>query len=1351
MSGAGGSFNSGENQDNIAGFNTGNGLVIITRENDLEWVSLEETSGIVEVGESQDVILNYSVDNEPGDYSGYLDIQNADDEDVINIPIDLRVFSRNISYLYSDDLTVTSGNEILVPVKLHASEEDQIESFIFAVDVNADLDTPVISDAIDFILSEDIEGSSLVSSTGNGTASIIVSDLNPILNDGDYTVGYLVVQIPDGTINGDSYVLTYNNMSGSTIDFEYIDMDSDLGSLLTVITDPPTIVGLSDQYIIEGDTIAVQFDVLDSGGTEVEVEIDAPDYITLSFDPLTNSGILSINSYIGSQSALVVLTATNSEPIPESVSSSFNVFINHYPEFFPIEERIYVAPGDDVTLEVYAIDDDGDNVTLSALSLPDYAEFVSTSLSEGVLSITTSVDTESADVAFSITDDGVPPVNYTDGFRIVVNNEPYFDGFDEVHIPENTVLIDTLYFNDFDGDSLSYQIENIPDYVSFTEIYEGNYVQGLVFELSPDDDDVNITNALNNIDCDIYITEAECVINSCSWSDQSQACCLDDCENDQGDDGGNADGGEIDVLDDPCLLPINHIFVNNDSEVWYNVDFDIGGFQWDIDGAEILSSSGGDSGDAGFTISTNGQTLLGFSFTAGYVQSGCGVLTIMDLEGDFTSLSDISFSDRNAVAQYVEYYVPGLVAQQRDLDYIEVSITDPGDFSSSKITTISVYDTYLSGDIRPLLEDLNDDQDLQDPGEFGDSFLAAPDVINILKVSTQAPDVEIPSFGSDLFSAFDVSPEDIDVNGDGDYYDFFERGGDGFIESADVILNLNRATDAPGFDVRLPRRVDLSYPYSSSIEFNRLRQINDTLVVGDVDIFAGNLVQIPIYINRGEGELMSGLVYGLGVEGVGSEIELGSPIEFESAIDGDSFIVNSGDKFISVLLMDTVIEPENEILLGYLILDVPSNLVEGDEISVYLQSPSGSTFDYQVIMIDEGESNFLDVQSFGEINVNIAVNEGWNWLSFNTFNQNMSISSLFSSLGDNAEYIKNQSEYADYYPEFGWFGTLDTINNVSMYKVSMLNQDNLEYLGLPVDVENTILSLNSGWNWIGYTPQFSQEINNAFSNLPNEYGVYLKSQFEYADYYDQVGWFGTLESMDPHLGYQINLNDAVDFTYNNQSFAFRLNQEKDNIQIIDVCDLNVHDYEHNGSITASLFDDDIRLKNSDYTLFAFSDDKCVGYTQDLYFSYTDENIYPLMVYGDNPLKLTFKVLNHTTGDFYDISEGYDYIPDMHIADAISPFKMNISKLPEVSGLNQPYPNPFNPSTTITYDIKEPGHIEIAVYDIQGRKVSELYNGYHESGKQYSLVFDASLYSSGVYFVKLQGNDFSDNKKIIFIK
>ena len=97
--------------------------------------------------------------------------------------------------------------------------------------------------------------------------------------------------------------------------------------------------------------------------------------------------------------------------------------------------------------------------------------------------------------------------------------------------------------------------------------------------------------------------------------------------------------------------------------------------------------------------------------------------------------------------------------------------------------------------------------------------------------------------------------------------------------------------------------------------------------------------------------------------------------------------------------------------------------------------------------------------------------------------------------------------------------------------------DNVALTGIPADVDSTVLNAATGWNWIGFTPQLSQEVNNALLNIPENEGVYLKSQSEYADYYSEVGWFGTLETMYPYLGYQIQLNSPVDFVYNNQNFS----------------------------------------------------------------------------------------------------------------------------------------------------------------------------------------------------------------------
>ena len=83
-------------------------------------------------------------------------------------------------------------------------------------------------------------------------------------------------------------------------------------------------------------------------------------------------------------------------------------------------------------------------------------------------------------------------------------------------------------------------------------------------------------------------------------------------------------------------------------------------------------------------------------------------------------------------------------------------------------------------------------------------------------------------------------------------------------------------------------------------------------------------------------------------------------------------------------------------------------------------------------------------------------------------------------------------------------------------------------------------------------------------------------------------------------------------------------------------------------------------------------------------------------------------------------------------------------------LSQNYPNPFNPSTTIRYDILNSGIVTLKIYDILGREVKTLVNQY-ENGGTYDVNFDASNFSSGVYFYQLRAGSFISTKKMILLK
>ena len=79
-----------------------------------------------------------------------------------------------------------------------------------------------------------------------------------------------------------------------------------------------------------------------------------------------------------------------------------------------------------------------------------------------------------------------------------------------------------------------------------------------------------------------------------------------------------------------------------------------------------------------------------------------------------------------------------------------------------------------------------------------------------------------------------------------------------------------------------------------------------------------------------------------------------------------------------------------------------------------------------------------------------------------------------------------------------------------------------------------------------------------------------------------------------------------------------------------------------------------------------------------------------------------------------------------------------------------YPNPFNPATVIGYDLPEAGLVQITIYDITGREVTNPVNSVEDAG-YHQIRWDASSYSSGAYFVKMVSGDFTRTQKVMLVK
>ena len=89
-------------------------------------------------------------------------------------------------------------------------------------------------------------------------------------------------------------------------------------------------------------------------------------------------------------------------------------------------------------------------------------------------------------------------------------------------------------------------------------------------------------------------------------------------------------------------------------------------------------------------------------------------------------------------------------------------------------------------------------------------------------------------------------------------------------------------------------------------------------------------------------------------------------------------------------------------------------------------------------------------------------------------------------------------------------------------------------------------------------------------------------------------------------------------------------------------------------------------------------------------------------------------------------------------------------LPSKTSLKQAYPNPFNPSTTFSYVLAETNEVDLSVYSITGQLVESLVNNQQDAGS-YTLVWDASLQPSGIYFLRLQAGNETFNQKLMVIK
>ena len=256
---------------------------------------------------------------------------------------------------------------------------------------------------------------------------------------------------------------------------------------------------------------------------------------------------------------------------------------------------------------------------------------------------------------------------------------------------------------------------------------------------------------------------------------------------------------------------------------------------------------------------------------------------------------------------------------------------------------------------------------------------------------------------------------------------------------------------------------------------------------------------------------------------------------------------------------------------------------------------------------------------------------GWNWWStyIDTSTEQV-FDMLKTALGSNASMIKSRNDgFVTYMGD--WYGTLETINNQSMYMINMNSEQTIEITGLLADIATNPITINPGWNWIGFPSNVSVDINSAMANLSPMETDLIKSRNAFATYYSSLGgWYGTLTSLTPGMGYmyQSNNTESFEFTYSTSSRGDLVSQE---VQMTNHWEVSVGEYSDNATLIGVITIDGEEPWDENLIIGAFIDDRCVGEANVIYVEPFDRYLVFLTYFGNDSDEITFRLYDENSG------------------------------------------------------------------------------------------------------------------------
>lgn len=392
----------------------------------------------------------------------------------------------------------------------------------------------------------------------------------------------------------------------------------------------------------------------------------------------------------------------------------------------------------------------------------------------------------------------------------------------------------------------------------------------------------------------------------------------------------------------------------------------------------------------------------------------------------------------------------------------------------------------------------------------------------------------------------------------------------------------------------------------------------------------------------------------------------------------------------------------------------------------------------------------------------LPLNGGWNWISFNLRLPDPRTGAVLLSLNNPSNgLLKSQTQFSTYTPGIGWVGSLAALANPPMYQLRVPGQDSIDLLGEPILPSSVPIAVQSGWNWVGYLPNFPLPVNQALATLTPTAtnGDVVKSQTQFAQYLPGLGWVGNLDYMEAPKGYLLKMAKTGTLTYPDPiPPKGALDGKRPTQPVSSYWMVDPTRYEFSMTLVGMFADNGQNATLATHELGVFAGNELRGSAQALYIEPLQRWMFFLTVYANTAGEpLHFKLYNSADQQEYTLHEVMTFVANGQegTVQAPVPFTLASSATTGTSaGFSslQVSPNPFSEQTMLRFTTDQRGEVRIVIADMLGKACKTLQktalagsNAWAWDGRS----DEGDALPSGVYIVQVRMNGRTWVEKVVY--